>query len=224
MLIRNDWPQLSHLPARHFWSDFATWISRAEVPKAPLLALRPGLGNPQLQIHEALKLLRQHLLFKAFYGSFEAKSVSMRAGTVRPNKTGWTESRVLMPRLPKRSWKGGAKHRLVWICQLTTLRSLLINFQLVTVDSSVWRCIVSEGSSQLTIRPKITELKDAQCKAVFLGEDGMRVVVILYADLHHYFLVYESMRHAARTCVIPIDGGDCCSNYMHSVLGADGPV
>ena len=32
------------------------------------------------------------------------------------------------------------------------------------VDFGVWRCIVSEGANQLTIRPKITELKDAQGK------------------------------------------------------------
>ena len=64
-------------------------------------------------------------------------------------------------------------------------------------------CVASEGANQLTIRPKITELKDAQGKAVFLSEDGMRIVVILYADLHRYFLLYESLRHAARTCVIP---------------------
>ena len=86
---------------------------------------------------------------------------------------------------------------------LTTLRSPLINFQLARVDFGVWRCIVSEGASQLTIRQKITELKDAQGKSVFLGEDGMRIVVVLYADLHRYFFVYESLRNAARTCVIP---------------------
>ena len=102
----------------------------------------------------------------------------MRPGTLRPNKTGWTESRVLILRVSRMGWKGGAKHRLVWICQLETLRSLLINFRPVKVDFGVWRCIVSEGANQLTIRPKITELKDAQGKAVRLGEDGTRIVVV----------------------------------------------
>ena len=70
------------------------------------------------------------------------------------------------------------------------------------MDFGVWRCIVSECSSQLTVRPKITDLKDAQGKVVCLGEDGMRIVVILHAVLHRYFLVYESLRHAKRTCVV----------------------
>ena len=73
----------------------------------------------------------------------------------------------------------------------------------VKVDFGEWRCIVSESSSQLTIRPKITDLKDYQGRQVGLGEEGMRIVVILYPDLHRYFLIYESLRYAARTCVIP---------------------
>ena len=54
------------------WSDYATWIFSAEVPKAPLLPLRPVLGDIQLQTHDALKLLREQLLFKKFYEIFEA--------------------------------------------------------------------------------------------------------------------------------------------------------
>ena len=161
--------------------------------------------------------MRRQLLVTAFYESYEADNVLLRPGTMRPNEFGSTDNRIITPRPSTRSWKGSAKHRLVRICPLATLRDLLVSVKPVRVYFGEWLCIVSEASSQLTIRPKINDLKNYQGRQVGQGEEGMRIIVILYSDLHRYFLIYESLRYAARTCVIPPDGDDCCQKYRKRV-------
>ena len=65
------------------------------------------------------------------------------------------------------------------------------------------RIIASEGISQATLKPLLKYLLEANGTSVAIDEDNCRVALVVLADLHRYFLIFEALRQAAHACMIP---------------------
>jgi hypothetical protein len=106
------------------WPEFAAWICESEMPCRPLLPLRPGLGSPAMPTIDALRLVRDQLLYKALYESHSVEAVRIRTGTVIP-ETGKKATKICLPRMPHTNWKGSSKHWLAWVCGIDTLDKVI---------------------------------------------------------------------------------------------------
>ena len=186
------------------WADFATWLSTTKKPIGTLLALRPGLGNPAMETTDALKLIRRQLHFKVYSESASSDSVIIRGGTMRPNSPGAKskDSRILMPRTGL-GLKSSLKHRVCYILSHDAISIWLRRGAKITERCAVQRCIVGEARNQLTVRPKVTELIGPDGSVPIANDRELRVVVIVYSDLHQYNLIYESLRRASQLCSVP---------------------
>jgi hypothetical protein len=88
----------------------------------------------------------------------------------------------------------------------------------------VWATVVGEGTDQMTVQPKISELPASGGGAAQIDTDNARrVIVLIGPDLHRYALIYGSLRNALHRYVRGIqatgEGQERSRNLKRGLIG-----
>ena len=143
----------------------------------------------------------------------------VRGGTLRPPGRRAGNSSILLPRVTRASLKSSSKNRLIWIVRFDVLEACVKNGILEGLERfGARRWTVGEGAAQLTVEPVLKELPGFSGVPEQLDfEEGVRVVTVLFTDLHRYSLVFGSLKVLAETCELPSESLFPCVLRIHSV-------
>ena len=188
------------------WPEFAAWICESDVPQGPLLRLRPGFGSAEMSTIGALESLRDQLLYKALYEALSVEQVNIRVGAVVPD--GKNGTKILLNRIPGSTGKDSSKHCLAWVIGIETVCSVLFGTQRhVRETHGERRYIAAEAMNYVTVKPLLKDFAGVDGPRVPIEEHNCLVAVVLLADLHRYFFIYEALRQMASACRIPASVG-----------------